>query len=83
MKNKITNMTAMLGIVFSMASCIDSRPVGPLPPEEEKSPVIIVPDEDLIVYPSSTGVSSEMEFRIEGLEEKGAVSITPGAGIEA
>ena len=83
MKNKITNMTAMLGIVFSMASCIDSRPVGPLPPEEEKSPVIIVHDEDLIVYPSSTGVSSEMEFRIEGLEEKGAVSITPGAGIEA
>jgi hypothetical protein len=86
MKNKITNMTATLGIVFSLASCIDFRPSGPLPPEppaEEEAPAIIVPDEDLVVYPASTGVSSEMEFRIEGLGEKGSVSITPDAGIEA
>ena len=86
MKNKITNMTATLGIVFSLASCIDFRPSGPLPPDppaEEEAPAIIVPDEDLVVYPASTGVSSEMEFRIEGLGEKGSVSITPDAGLDA
>ena len=83
MLNKIARSTAVLAIVLGAASCIDSRPSGPHPPvpPEREAPVISVPDGDVVVYPASTGVSTEMEFRIEGLGEGGTVSITPEAGI--
>lgn len=85
MINKIARSTAVLAIVLGAASCIDSRPSGPHPPVPpgREAPVITVPDGDVVVYPASTGVSTEMEFRIEGLGEGGAVSITPEAGIGA
>ena len=83
--NNRRKMTVLLGILSGVVSCSNPHLVGPVPPEfpeEEAVPVIIVPDEDFIVYPASTGVSTEVEFRIEGLGEKGTVSVSPEEGIE-
>ena len=85
MNNKITVSAAVLGVLIGMVSCAGPQPSGPVSPglpDVEGGPVIIIPDEDFVVYPASAGVSTEVEFRIEELGEKGTVSVTPEKEIE-
>lgn len=59
--------------LFSLTSCRE-RP--DIPPPVAEAPVITVEDDDIIVYPASTGAPTLLGFRVEGLSDEGRIGVT-------